>query len=910
MQRTPNRQNLRPWFREELDKILVGYLRRLVPFLLLLFLFMEGAGYWIWPTSAASGLFVTDTAAVLVLGVLLILLHRGRIAGRSARTALVVVALAALMKNTAAIFWLQDPLLTFNTMLILLITAMLSVSWIPYLFVWICVVATWGLVAGPIAPLAENLALWSAFNITGFLGALILNSRLALFEREFEARFNQQRQSDQLAEALGAAEAEITERQKAERILAEALHFDRSLNRLALSTRGILEPRPLLEGVIREAQHMMGADRAWLLSPCDSRSETFRLVALDDSSGPGSFIDTTIPAARIDRERLEKMEGQQEVQVVHDSQPLTSSEENLTRATVTAVISTLRPSVGPGWLIGIEFSDPRKNLSPMAMAAFEQICAYTSSALNSAMLHAHLVEVQARLRNVFTNLEEGLYELDTDGRITMVSPSIERFFGLPEAELLGNRLYHHLKSDVLQVLTQAYQKVRETGGSERGIAVSLENAEGEVRFLEFSLSPVKDAGKTVKNFLGIIRDVTEERKQHEKRAQLEERLRQSQQLETLGTLAGGVAHDFNNLLSGIMGQAQLIAMRSKPGDANGGAAEIIERAAERGAQLTAQLLGFARQGKFQIETMDLRQSVEEIAGLLGRTIDKSIRIELEADDTPCFIQGDPGQIHGVLLNLAVNARDAMPGGGTLSFGVHKLRSSDVHAWSLETPPSGKLVCVEIRDTGPGIPEDIRDRVFEPFFTTKPQGKGSGMGLAMAHGTVIHHGGEITFDCPTSGGTVFRVFLPHTGEEQEEHRVPETPPRRIKGGETILVIDDEAAIRILLEQMLEMMGYKVLLASSGEEGVEVYRENEERISLVIVDMMMTGINGLQCFEQLKKINPEVRAVLCSGYSRESRAHEMLEAGVGGFLQKPFKYGNLAEMIDKNLTPQIDPEPQGI
>ncbi|HET9298812.1 MAG TPA: ATP-binding protein, partial [Candidatus Polarisedimenticolaceae bacterium] len=417
------------------------------------------------------------------------------------------------------------------------------------------------------------------------------------------------------------------------------------------------------------------------------------------------------------------------------------------------------------------------------------------------------------------------------------------------------------------------------------------------RAFQVHVEPLLDGSGTAVGTVGVALDVTERKRAEEALRQSEaalsereEQLRQSQKMEAIGTLAGGVAHDFNNILTGILGYAALLKRGAAPGDRVHKAAEVIEKAAERGASLTRQLLGFARRGKNQTVAVELGESLREVVALLGRTVDKSILIDLKAPAAPLFTCGDPAQIQQVMLNLAVNARDAMPEGGTLTLGAEALDSACVR------------LCV--RDTGCGIPEENLARIFEPFFTTKERGKGTGMGLAMVYGIVQNHGGSVQVTSRPGEGTLVQVDLPRIeapvlpADREESACVPVT-----RGAGSILVVDDEEVVRQATAAFLQELGYRVAVAEDGRAALAHYHHHET--DLVLLDLVMPGMGGRECFRALKALDPGVRAVLCSGYGFNIAAQELLDEGVLEFLPKPYALLDLGATVARVLTPRATP-----
>jgi signal transduction histidine kinase/ActR/RegA family two-component response regulator len=374
----------------------------------------------------------------------------------------------------------------------------------------------------------------------------------------------------------------------------------------------------------------------------------------------------------------------------------------------------------------------------------------------------------------------------------------------------------------------------------------------------------------------------------------EEQARQAHRLEALGQLAGGVAHDFNNLLTGILGYAELI---DSPDPMVQEAARGIRTAANRAAALTRQLLGFARRGKHLSATVDLHALVREVAALLERTLDRNITLGVRLLAPFATVRGDPGQLQQVVLNLAVNARDAMPEGGSLTFETRALTLDEEGARVGGDLAPGAHVQLTVADSGVGIPAAIRGRVFEPFFTTKPPGEGSGMGLAMVYGIVRNHGGTVGFASEEGRGTRFVVTLPvDAGAPQPEGSPPHPWPRR---GLRVLLVDDEPVVRDSTARLLRAVGCQVVSAASADEALDHLRRGEPP-ELALIDLTMPGPDGLACLQALRAIRPALPAVLTSGFGPDGRVQTALEAGFDGFLQKPFDRAELVDAVERALS----------
>ena len=381
-----------------------------------------------------------------------------------------------------------------------------------------------------------------------------------------------------------------------------------------------------------------------------------------------------------------------------------------------------------------------------------------------------------------------------------------------------------------------------------------------------------------KEALVIIDDVTTERR-------LQQELIQAQKMESIGRLAGGVAHDFNNLLGGILGFAAYIKSKLKEDNPIYRDIDTIERSAKRGADLANQLLAFARKGKYKREAVNLNQLVGEVTGLLSRTIDKRIKIEEYLSENLLSVVGDESQIQQAILNICINAKDAMPEGGKLilrSRNTHLSKSQPKMQWQVE---EGSYVHLSITDTGIGMIPQVRDRIFEPFFTTKENPSGTGLGLSTAYGIIKNHGGHILVESEPGKGTIFDVYLPGIKiETKVPKKVKIEAPQR--GEETILLIDDEEVIREIGGRVLTEKGYRVILASDARQAIKLYQEKKDEISLVILDMIMPGINGREIYRKLREAHPLVKVLLSSGYTQEGKVQETIDEGALDFIQKPY------------------------
>jgi signal transduction histidine kinase/ActR/RegA family two-component response regulator len=434
------------------------------------------------------------------------------------------------------------------------------------------------------------------------------------------------------------------------------------------------------------------------------------------------------------------------------------------------------------------------------------------------------------------------------------------------------------------------------GESFSGIRSRRYTKQRKILDVSISVATYLDRDGIPKGSVQTLRDITE-------RKHLEAQLQQAAKLEAIGTLAGGIAHDFNNMLMGIQGNVSLMLMDMDFTHPYYARLVNIEKLVQSGARLTSHLLGYARKGRYEVKSLDLNRLVEETSNTFGRTR-KEIRIHRELATDLFAIEADQGQIEQVLLNLFVNAADAMPGGGDLILKTMNGTHNDMKG-KLYDPKPGNYVQLTVTDTGTGMDKEIVERIFDPFFTTKEMGRGTGLGLASAYGIIKGHGGYIDAESKMGHGTTFSIYLPAS---EEEVRKPVKAAERFikKGTGTVLLVDDEEVILEVGRELLEVMGYQVLTARDGNEAVEAYRKNRDKIDIVLLDIVMPTMGAGEAYDRMKAINPDIKVLLSSGYGIDGQATEILERGCDGFIQKPFSVMDLSHKLRKILRQgQIGP-----
>lgn len=536
----------------------------------------------------------------------------------------------------------------------------------------------------------------------------------------------------------------------------------------------------------------------------------------------------------------------------------------------------------PWGALGIE--SPRAPHAALVLHAVASILNAALERFREASTRPVLAD--ARLELLTEYAFDVVAEIDSEQRIVYLNPRLEEITGWRREDLVGTsfpRLIHpHDLPAVVRTFTHLVEfrepePIRYRFLCRDGGWIWLESSGGVFTQPDGSVSTVV-----------VSRDVT-------RRERSEAEIRQAQRLEAVGTLAGGVAHDFNNLLVGILGHASLLK-HGEAGEAERReAVDVIEAGARRAAELTQQLLGFAGRGRRGLERVDVHAAIEDVTRLLARTISRNVDVSLVLAAPDPYVIGDAAQVQQVLLNLALNARDAMPDGGRLVFETRALPAEP----RTGTPPR---IEIAVRDTGTGIPDTLRERIFEPFFSTKPTGSGSGMGLAVVYGIVTAHHGTVRAEAAEPHGSVFRIALPSAGPAQPAP----APALRAEplgdgfrhGRGRILVVDDEPAVRSLAERMLRRLGYEVASAADGVEALEVV-DGTGAFDLVILDLDMPRMGGAECFRELRARQPEARVLVSTGFGHPHVIDTLLATGLRGIVPKPYSLEQLARAIGDAL-----------
>jgi PAS domain S-box-containing protein len=504
-----------------------------------------------------------------------------------------------------------------------------------------------------------------------------------------------------------------------------------------------------------------------------------------------------------------------------------------------------------------------------------------------SLLMRKLSESEHLITKAVEESGEGVIIADRNGGIEYANPFVEKITGYSEDELIGKNLVEGIHP---RELSDELLKCIAAGQVWSG-ALKNRRKDGTDYFEHVSVIPVKEEWGEIKKFVYISKDITKERS-------LEDQLRQAQKMEVVGRLAGGVAHDFNNILTAIIGYANFLIEGLKEDVLLGPYAEQILSSSEKAASITRGLLAFSRKQIMNPLPVDLNDVIRRLEKLLLSFIGEDIELKTVLADKPLIVMADTVQIEQVLMNLATNARDAMPDGGLLTI---KTEAVDIDGEYLDRHPfakAGRYACVSVTDTGAGMDENTRENIFEPFFTTKGVGRGVGLGLAIVYGIIKQHEGDINVYSELGSGTTFRIYLPLSSSRVKEEKQKGTSPPN-GGTETVLVAEDSAEVRGLIRVVLERAGYRVIEASDGEEAVHKFMENRDTVHLLLFDVTMPRKNGKEAYEEIKGLKPIIKAVFMSGHTAEIIDKKgMLETGID-FVPKPVGPAELLRKIREVL-----------
>jgi PAS domain S-box-containing protein len=517
-----------------------------------------------------------------------------------------------------------------------------------------------------------------------------------------------------------------------------------------------------------------------------------------------------------------------------------------------------------------------------------------SVALSNAQLFERLKQSEARYIDLFEHAPDLYFSIDRPHTVLGCNTTGATMLKSEKGAIVGRPFEALFIAERQPAMHTAVEQMYTEGLALKDVEEQMVNSGGQTFYVSLNSSLVTDDTGSVVNARIVARDITQ-------RKLMEGALLHAQKIDSIGNLAGGIAHDFNNILAAVLGSASIMRRHMTEKAPMAKYVEIIESSARRGSSLTRQLLTFARKTETLVKAVNINAIIDETLHLFQRSVTKEIVVLTDLTADIATVNGDEGQIQQAILNLFLNARDAMPGGGTLTITTRVVMANAGTTSQFSSIKPGPFVLIQIADTGRGIPANIQSRVFEPFFTTKDNG--TGLGLSVVYGVVQSHAGFINLESDLGRGTTFSVYLPHVNVQAHESS-RKRRQRLPRGTEHILIVDDEVSVCEIARDMLTGLGYTVFVMHDGKSGLEYYQSHQASVDLILLDVNMPVMGGKEAFELLRRINPEVRILIVTGYGRETVETTTLASAVSGFMQKPFQLETLAlkvrEVLDRPVN----------
>jgi PAS domain S-box-containing protein len=651
---------------------------------------------------------------------------------------------------------------------------------------------------------------------------------------------------------------------------------------------GALDAESVLGPILTRLVEKNRLSHAWIYR-VDDRARELHRVAASGTDGPAREIVSLKERALVSW-AVQQKEAVYVPQVEKD--PRCQDFNSAVRAEYAVPLVTSSKVLGVLDVV----SDHPEGIRALTRKLIDQVAAQAALALERSELYRQQRVSEERFRSIFEQGCFGVALAGLDGRLFTVNPAFAGLLGYAREELQGK---HFTEITHPQDAAQSDERVGallEGRAAQFTLEKRYMGKSGEAIWCSTNVSLLRDAAGRPSYFLTMIQDIRERKKAEAERARLQQQLIQAQKMEALGTLAGGVAHDFNNLLSVMLGFASLARQRLGPEDPLQESMRMIEQAAQHAAELTRQLLAFARPEPQQVKPVCVGEVLDRLTRMVGRTFDRSIKVSVHKGGDSLWVNVEPSYLEQALLNLCINARDAMPDGGALMLETSAVRLDAQPLESHAPGAPGRYVRISVQDSGTGIAPEVLPRVFEPFYSTKEPGKGTGLGLAMVHGFVKNHGGFVEVVSNLGKGTRFTIHLPWIPAPAPEARAAVL--RRIqRGSGTVLVVDDEPLVRAFAEEGLKGLGYSVWAAENGQQALEIYEHHSQEISCVLLDLIMPEMGGLETYRRMRELNPQARVVFASGYSTGGILREAPDAREAGFIGKPYTLEGLSNALRK-------------
>ncbi|MDI6766287.1 MAG: PAS domain S-box protein [Bacteroidota bacterium] len=535
----------------------------------------------------------------------------------------------------------------------------------------------------------------------------------------------------------------------------------------------------------------------------------------------------------------------------------------------------------------ISSKDPKK-FERKKVALIQAFGNQISMALNNASLFEQVRQSEQLYADLYENSPDMYHSVDRRGYVVSCNQTESQLLGIPKERILGNPLLNLYPSSQHKHLEANLKKIFEHGQELKGIEEQIQRSDGTLIDVSVNTSLVYDSDGKPTIARMVLRDITEKKK-------MEAKILQAQKIDSIGNLAGGIAHDFNNILTAILGSASIMRRRILDNPRLVKYVDLIETTSRRGAAVTRQLLTFARKSNPHITRTDVNMIIDQTLKLFEVTTPKTIHIKCNLSKDPLIVEADEGQIQQALLNLCLNARDAMPQGGIIVINSNPIDLNQQDAAQLTDGNPGAYAMITVADSGAGIPPELLHRIYEPFFTTKDQGKGTGLGLSVVYGVVKGNNGYINVSSEVNSGTMFSIFLPRVSDTQSKKGEQLKPTEIIGGKEHILMIEDEISVGEVGTDILEELGYKTERALNGREAISKLETSTTPFDLIILDMNMPRMGGRATFEYIKKHYPTLKVLVCSGYSATMLDDGKFTQSIDGFIQKPYEVDDFAGKV---------------
>ena len=696
---------------------------------------------------------------------------------------------------------------------------------------------------------------------------------------------------------------DISARKQAEEERKAHIRFLKNLERVDRAIKNETDVAQMLQRLLEVVFSIFSCDRAWLFYPCDPESPTFRVpMEICRPEYPGAQVlnqDLPLPPDMADNLRDALASETPVIYIAGTSRPINQvSAEQF--GVQSQMFTALYPKLGKPWLLGMHQCGYPRVWTSEEEKLFTEIARRTSDGLSSLLFLRELRENEERFRATFEQAAVGIGHAATDGQWLRVNNKLSEIVGYTREELLNKTLQQITYPEDVAAGQECLRQLLTGETPTCRIEKRFTRKDGSAVWIDLTVSTVRSASGDPAYLIVVVEDISQRKEDEAEKQGLQDQLLQAQKMESVGRLAGGVAHDFNNMLGVILGQSELALLHVEPSDPFHHNLEEIRKAGQRAADLTRQLLAFARKQTVSARVIDLNEVVSRILSMLRRLIGEDIELTWLPDGKLWPIRMDPSQIDQILANLCVNARDACAGVGTIIIETHNMVfDASYCALHREFNP-GEYVQLTVSDSGSGMTKEVLEHLFEPFFTTKAVGQGTGLGLSTVYGIVKQNTGFINVYSEPGTGSTFKIYLPRfTG--RSEGTTGHDRSHAVAGGqETILLVEDEPALLNLGRDMLKILGYQVLAAGSPAEAVQTAEAYSGAIDLLVTDVVMPEMSGWELCQRLLSRYPKLKCLFMSGYTADIIGDQgILEEGVD-FIQKPFSMKDLGVRVREILV----------